>query len=70
MSDRIPTPKNTKSPIETKTKKSPSVKKVTLYPPAKREMSPEPLFDTDRYRLSEPLFPELDSIEVKESEEA
>lgn len=60
----VPT-KTGKIPPENKTKPA-STKKVTVYPPAKREISQDPFFGTDRYRLAAPLFPSPGSIRVSE----
>lgn len=55
-----------KSQVESKAKPTGVTKKVVVYPPAKREISQDPYYPTDRYKLCSPLFPDAGSIRVSE----
>lgn len=66
MHEKAVPAKASKTTIESKTRPAGVTKKVVVYPPAKREISADPYFSTDRYRLCSPLFPDSGSIQVSE----
>ncbi len=62
MGERISINGSPKNSFEDKNKNRPRPKVVILHPKAKREISRELYYPTDRYRLSTPLFPEVGTI--------
>ena len=66
MSDRVSSAKSSRSRPEEKARPASKPKVHILYPRGAREISRDLYYPTDRYRLSQPLFPNHDSLKVSE----
>ena len=66
MADRVSPAKPNRPRSEEKAGRAGKPKIVMIYRPVKREISRDLYYPTDRYRLSQPLFPDPGSLKVAE----